>query len=412
MEKPISPEGAGGAEWNGAHESSHEHENYEKARDVLFFLGNDDLIKKILAYPELKIFLSELSTKGIALDSSFYSEVKKYNDEIAGEFLVALHKNNYLAETHLKKVVGNLSTAEKEESMLMHQLFIDQRRRREVDVSEREKTELELAVIQRSEISINNLRSRLGLESVHFPPERVVMKKITKADIAGEDKPSTQETYIYETLQGIARFAAIHHELLHAADYQAVQAYRVNGKVVAGGYRGGLTFWNTVQRAAETGVPSRRHLDPLNEAIKEEWSRRFILSLRDDDPVFGVYAQQRKEELNEFEREMKTPPEDFYGTNGDERNLKFIGASYREERQAMWRLFDIIYDVNKNDFVGMSSLEAREILLDLVTKAGFTGDLVQLGRLIEKTFGEGSFRKYCECRTANDVFDFLEEAKQ
>ena len=65
---------------------------------------------------------------------------------------------------------------------------------------------------------------------------------------------------------------------------------------------------------------------------------------------------------------------------------KWVSYPYHDERQQFNALVDELYVKNKDDF------ESREQVFDLFANATLTGRLLTVARLIEKTFGKGSFR--------------------
>ena len=67
---------------------------------------------------------------------------------------------------------------------------------------------------------------------------------------------------------------------------------------------------------------------------------------------------------------------------------RFRIASYRyEEIKKIDEIVKRIYDENKDDF------ESEDDVFNLFAKAVMNGGLLEVARLIEKTYGKGSFRK-------------------
>lgn len=50
-------------------------------------------------------------------------------------------------------------------------------------------------------------------------------------------------------------------------------------------------------------------------------------------------------------------------------------------------LIDALYERNKNNF------NDREEVFDMFAKNAFTGNMYELGKLVDKTFGRGTLRK-------------------
>lgn len=65
---------------------------------------------------------------------------------------------------------------------------------------------------------------------------------------------------------------------------------------------------------------------------------------------------------------------------------RFLTHSYHNERKKLNLLINNLFDKNKDDF------ETREQIFTLFANATINGNLLPIARLIEKTFGKGSFR--------------------
>ena len=65
---------------------------------------------------------------------------------------------------------------------------------------------------------------------------------------------------------------------------------------------------------------------------------------------------------------------------------QWVSYPYHDERQQFNALVDELFERNKEDF------ESREQVFNLFAEATMTGKLLPIARLIEKTFGKGSFK--------------------
>jgi len=70
----------------------------------------------------------------------------------------------------------------------------------------------------------------------------------------------------------------------------------------------------------------------------------------------------------------------------DSTGQKWVSYPYHEERQQFNSMVDELFEKNKDDF------ESREEVFRLFAEATVSGRLLPVARLIEKTFGKGSFR--------------------
>jgi hypothetical protein len=93
--------------------------------------------------------------------------------------------------------------------------------------------------------------------------------------------------------------------------------------------------------------------------------------------------------------------------NGETKELhvELTFRPYVRPRAALNKLVDALYACNQSDF------QDREEVFDLFARAALTGRLLALGRLIEKTFGPGTFRQLGKCQTEEDLEEFAKEIK-
>lgn len=70
--------------------------------------------------------------------------------------------------------------------------------------------------------------------------------------------------------------------------------------------------------------------------------------------------------------------------------VTFMRFPYLAERQELYLLIDDLYQKNQPDF------PSRESVFMLFAKATLDGDLRPLVRVIEKTYGQGSFKKLAQ----------------
>lgn len=145
------------------------------------------------------------------------------------------------------------------------------------------------------------------------------------------------------------------HEFLHLKSYKSLQIIfpRGNEKNFRfEAYRSGMTV---VSRDGK-----REYFTDLEEAIVSLLTERFFEKKVKLSPIF-------KDEL--------------------EKERKNVSTSRQQEMQKLYRIIDEIFIKNQNEFTD------REEVLGLFIKAQISGNLLRVGRLIEKTFGKGSFRK-------------------
>lgn len=150
----------------------------------------------------------------------------------------------------------------------------------------------------------------------------------------------------------------------------------------------------------------------LNEAMTEELTKRVHFDLLKN------YADFSDEALL-IDKIVKRDREDGNNVNEDElisicvKNSDQEGVDicyefrgYAEQRKILNQLIDKIYNKNKDRF------KDREEVFDVFARSYFTGNMVSegsCGRLIEDTFGAGTFKKLAESDYKLDELDKLKE---
>ena len=290
--------------------------------------------------------------------------------------------------------------------------------------NEREKTPEEVAMIDRSQKNINELRAKYDLPPIDFSSADIRTVAAHHAVIEGMETgfgggyAAIHQTAVVTDAEelardGLGRFDIIQHELLHSAQYQALQVPKDTSDIAD--YRTGVSVQG--RKVKDGRLP--QYLNPLNEAITEENASRMVLSTPADDPKLGPLIQQQEKDFQAYKDLCKeNPGYDGYETlsPNDVIRLKIdpetgklrAVSGYRKERAAMWKLFDRIHEKNPGAFPGKSPKEAREAMFDMVTKASLDGNIMPFGRLMNDTFGRGTFRNYGHLQTPQEIVSYLD----
>jgi hypothetical protein len=323
------------------------------------------------------------------------------------------------------RVIG---ASEEEEAVILrsyHEQVVDPARSATFR-NEREKTSEELLMLDRARRNVNSLRGKYGFTPIAINAEHLRTIAAREVEVgpkivrkAGTYDSFFEVGFVTDSMEskryGIGRFQAMQHELIHRGQHQSL---RLKRGANVDGYKIGIQI--TSQHPNEQGeyLP---YLLPLNEAIVEENNRRLIVSLPVSDPEIGYIARSREEDLEELRQFRRGNPEhkDSDMLLDDEEIVQssinpitnqpqIEKFGYYDERQAMWKLFDKIHEKNPEAFPGKSSEEAREAMFDMVTKASFDGDVRPFGRLMNETFGLGTFRKYGHLQTVQEIVAYLD----
>jgi hypothetical protein len=115
-------------------------------------------------------------------------------------------------------------------------------------------------------------------------------------------------------------------------------------------------------------------------ALAQEMERRTLFI----DDALPETARERAR--RDIERVIQTPPD----KEGGLWETEVIRYPYPDERDELNRLIAELFEKNRDDFID------SEQVFQLFVHAVLQGRLLPLARLVEKTFGRGSFRRLAE----------------
>lgn len=259
---------------------------------------------------------------------------------------------------------------------------------------ERPATEEEVHFMRWANEASNRMLLQYGIEPFDVPPRNIhVMRSDTDwgrgARAKGSFDPMFQGTAVRETPRPAEFVNILLHELIHLKSYGALMIKEPDQTVVP--YRVGLTVTKRNELA--------NYFSPLNEAVTEELAKRIFLNA--DEPKLRHIVQDTREFVAAHPDAVKDDGsplfnEDTYDVEIVERSrnglrLETNCFAYAKERHALWQLVDKLYSHNTDVFPD------REAVFVVFARASLTGNLLPLGRLIERTFGPSTFRKIAEC---------------
>jgi len=306
----------------------------------------------------------------------------------------------------LMKVVGVLPKIEKEILSDVGDKYFGKQEKYDI---EREKTPEELKIIEGILNYLPDFVKKYGGMSVPLTPEHIHIadyhqltdeeKKLLKkkhAETKGAYNHVKESVLIVvnEKEDNNLNFAQlVAHELMHFSSFQSADLENKNSH--------DLNAMNRITGLSiRTGKNDKEiYFDGFNEAMTEELAMRF--------------GEEFFESIDELSKNIETRNNirDRYsiGEEKAKRNIAnvitkkvesgpkagmwkstILKYSYPREREMMTKIIDDIYNANKNDF------ESSEKVFDIFAKAYFTGNILPIARLVEKTFGKGSFRKLGE----------------
>lgn len=272
----------------------------------------------------------------------------------------------------------------------------------------REKMSDEVKIINLVNKRSNEVLTRYGLPESDISPDDFYVISNEDWLWGGNDALSLPalQTVLMRDFGSNISFAAVGiHELFHFKSYNNLQLAIGEGEMPTI-YRAGLIVANRFteeeyfrKKYSKTGKRYfKRYFSNLNEAVTEELVKRFIFdpSIR-ENPLFKnefLETERLKKKYGEtacYESGEKFFIDDVYWAKEDaEGNLSGRRLTYPRERRILNTLIDRIFEINRGQF------KERERVFDVFTKAMLSGNILPLGRLIDGSFGPGTFRKIGE----------------
>jgi hypothetical protein len=314
-------------------------------------------------------------------------------------------EENFEKKHSIERVVGTSKEEEREIKKIAAQIFEEQ------DIKELKKIELkktpkQIEIINLVNEETNELLAKYNLPKFDIPHKNVHLldkdiykrtykrKEEEKPD-TGHFKPSDQAIFVskFDSKLGITKL--IYHEFIHFKSYQAS---RINYEGDIKSYRFGMGVYSPDGRIC--------YFNNLNEAVTEELCKRFYLQKLKNNPFFKDEIEKIEEVRKIFLSVAKTDKEKEEAMDismlepekkkGLKKILSFkkvegiFTFSHQKERETFNKLVDKLYQRNQKDF------KNREEIFELFAKSMLGGNLLPVGKLVDRTFDKGTFRKIGE----------------
>jgi len=260
------------------------------------------------------------------------------------------------------------------------------------------KSEKEIAVIDFANEETSKMMVEAGLEPYSVPIEniRIVPPEIYKKIKGGNENSNAvafgnRQSIVFKAddFRDNTLFfgLTVFHEMLHAKAHLTIEVGVKGEEVRKTPYREGVGI--KALQMHGFGGKWHEHFGGLHEAIVAEAEKKLIPKIL-DLPLFkkekswltSDYANGLKKELSE----RRSIPEDEIIWIGDKNKDDWETVSYRQQRRVLNYVCEEIQKEFPDQYADTDSV-FKEFL-----KANFTGQLLPIARLVEKTFGEGSFR--------------------
>ncbi len=311
------------------------------------------------------------------------------------------------------RIVGEASAEKKEQArreveraLFSHFESLSPREREQFKKFEYPKSEKEIALINFANKETSQLMREAGIEPYDIPAENyhIIPPELYKK-VADDDGIATASN----TGQGIifdaqyfrdnpVNFGVVAlHESLHLKAYFSMEVQENGDKISKTSYREGVAI-QALQRYRHRGE-YHQHFSGLHEAIVAETEKRLLPKLLDHPELVTekkwLMSDEAMEMRRKFTKERKIPEDDIIWV-GKKGNDDWRVISYPRQRDVLSYICAEIQKQFSNEY------QSADDVYKIFLKAHFTGQLLHLGRLVEKTFGEGSFRLLGNMDTDNE----------
>lgn len=265
-------------------------------------------------------------------------------------------------------------------------------------------------------VRLKDFLARYGARPLDIPFSSIVLadrSKLTPEQLAHYEKNKVVAEYsgkfqkicIWSDLDGMPKLQQYHvilHEMIHMHSFQSWHRLPEHQKQKPSEYqlgsRDGSERADIDRRRTGFWIRGKRessYFRDINEAITDELVLRFDREYFKDFPGLAQDLGYRDSFVKAEARRLGVSEDDvirdFIAVSTHKREnggmiLRFHPASYRKERQRFRELVTELYEKNRDSF------GSEEAVFEEFARAAMTGHILPIARLIEKTYGNGSFR--------------------
>ncbi len=305
----------------------------------------------------------------------------------------------------IDKVVGSVSDDEKDQmSAIIEDRFRDHSSEKflssELLKYEVEKTPEQLDMIRSVNELTNNFLESMSYPTMDIPPDNVHIissEGWSNPETDGKFSPLIQGVAIKDNEIKTIIFDKLIHEFLHMKSYGAIQA---DQEGFMAEYRMGLAAFD---RNGE-----KLYLNNLSEGFIETLAKQLLsncndVALSEERDQFVAVKQKFSYATDENGKPALDDDDIMYASAyrhpDGSFDLSIIEYPYQAERYAFQILTAKIFQVNEGKI-------SQEEIFAAFADGVFTGNLLTLGKMIENSFGKGTFRKIAEA--GEDIEKLLE----
>ncbi|MES3032123.1 MAG: hypothetical protein V4699_02695 [Patescibacteria group bacterium] len=312
------------------------------------------------------------------------------------------------------RIVGGASTEKKEQAkkelrqaLFNHSNSLSLQEREALEKFEYPKSLKELALINFVNQETSRLMQEAGIkpydipfENYHIiPPELYHQLTKDNSNAATENKKQAMIFNAEYFRDNPVNFGAVAlHETLHLKAHLSMEVEEKDGKVDSTLYRESVAI-RAAQSKSHHGE-YHHHFTGLHEGIVAETEKRLLAKLLDLPQLAKEKEWLESDEAREMRKNLaqeKEIPEDdiiWIGKKG-ENDLEWELVTYPQQRKVLNYLCVEIQKQFPDQY------RSADDVYQTFLNAHFTGRLLPIARLIEKTFGEGSFRLLGNMGTGN-----------
>jgi len=303
-------------------------------------------------------------------------------------------------QSTVERVVGNVTQKDKKAiAREMEKRFLTQYATHET--GEAPKSPEQLRILELADEMTNEVLRHYGKDRFSFPPENVhVIEKDrwTRGENSGVANSRIQSVSLRSDDNALVFFTTAFHEMLHLKSYYAVQVPTEKGERPLEDYRLGL---HVRSRDAKKG-----YFQNLDEAVTEELTKRFASGAfshqlfkkeRDQFARYRPHGEPENDEAYAVRREKDADqPPGFPEQGKTKYSMWFAEFAFQEERESLWMLCEKMHHADPQEFPDAS------VAFDLFAKGMLNGNILPLGRAIDRLFGKGTFRRIGEAGSDTD----------
>jgi len=277
---------------------------------------------------------------------------------------------------------------------------------RQLEKLEYPKSEQQLALIGFANQETSSLMEEAGIKPYDVPAENYhIIPPCLYKEISGRVNDNSTAT-AFLTKQGIVANAehirdnlvlfgtSAIHELLHLKAHLSMEVQEENGKVDTA-YREGV-FVRSLQSDGYHGK-YHEHFVGLDEGIVTETEKKLYIKLLDHPELAKekewLMTNEAQKLKKEFAEKKEIPEDDIIWINKPEEKKDTISVSatgkaipYSKQRAVLNYVCSEIQKQFPDKY------QNEEDVYKIFLKANFTGQLLSIAKLVEKTFGKVSFR--------------------